>query len=69
MHLHLAVFQIGMLRAIVDERRDLALPHLARPETEHKEQRVDDVRFAGSIGSHNGGERRMERSDFLTASV
>ena len=50
----LTVIQIGVLSRIVDQSRDLPLPHLASTETEDEEQRVNDIGLSGTVRANYG---------------
>ena len=45
-----AKFQVRVLSGVVNERRELALSHLARAEAEHEEQRVNDIGLPRTVG-------------------
>lgn len=53
----------------MDQLAEFALTHLARTETEHKEQRIDRVTLAATVGSDNRRERLVEGSNLLAAGV
>ena len=68
-NLDLAKLEVRVLGRVVNERRNLALPHLACSETKHKQQRVDDIGLARAVGANDRRERSMKRADFLAACV
>jgi hypothetical protein len=52
-----------MLRTVVNEIRDFGLPHSRGAIAENKKKRIDEIRFAGSIGTNNARELGMEVTD------
>ncbi|KAI0475680.1 hypothetical protein GGR56DRAFT_524873 [Xylariaceae sp. FL0804] len=61
--------QVRIGGRVVDQSRDLALPHLAGTEAKDEQQGVDDVGFARAVGSHDGREGGVEGADLLAARV
>lgn len=69
MNFDFTVWQVGVVRGVMDKGRNFALSHLASSETKHKQEGVDNVRLSGSVWSDDGGERCVERSDNLLSCI
>jgi hypothetical protein len=50
---HCAAWNVGMVRRVVNQAGELALPDLAGTVTEHKEHCIDHVRLARSVRPHH----------------
>lgn len=57
MNFYAALIQVRIPCRIVDELRELPLAHLRRAVTKHKKERIDRVRFPGTIGAYDGRKR------------
>jgi hypothetical protein len=62
-------WKVWVTGGIVDQSRYLALSHLASSKSKDKQQRIDNVRFSGSVRADDGGERSVERPYYLFSCV